>query len=79
MTTNESERTNAAGPILSSIWGRARAIGSAQGEHGDRAQLARILYHRMRHGSAYMHQEEAAYAEQVRERLDKQLHRRARN
>ena len=31
----------------------------------------------MRHGVAYMRQEEAAYAEQVRERLEKQLHRRA--
>jgi transposase len=41
-------------------------------------KLARILYNLMRHGIAYMHQEEAAYAEQVRERLEKQLHRRAR-
>lgn len=31
----------------------------------------------MRHGIAYMRKEEAAYAEQVRERLEKQLHRRA--
>ena len=41
-------------------------------------KLARILYNLMRHGIAYMHQEEAAYAEQVRERLEKQLRRRAR-
>jgi transposase len=41
-------------------------------------QLARILYNLMRHGIAYMKKEEAAYAEQVRERLEKQLHRRAR-
>ena len=41
-------------------------------------KLARILYNLMRHGIAYMRQEEAAYAEQVRERLEKQLHRRAR-
>jgi transposase len=40
-------------------------------------KLARILYHLMRHGIAYMRQEEAAYAEQVRERLEKQLRRRA--
>ena len=40
-------------------------------------KLARILYNLMRHGIAYMRQEEAAYAEQVRERLEKQLHRRA--
>ncbi len=32
----------------------------------------------MRHGVAYMRKEEAAYAEQVRERLEKQLQRRAR-
>ena len=31
----------------------------------------------MRHGVAYMRQEEAAYAEQVRARLEKQLQRRA--
>jgi len=31
----------------------------------------------MRHGSASLRKEEAAYAEQVRERLEKQLRRRA--
>src|SRR5262245_54978275 len=31
----------------------------------------------MRHGVAYLRKEEAAYAEQVRARLEKQLHRRA--
>jgi transposase len=41
-------------------------------------KLARILYNLMRHGIAYMKKEESAYAEQVRERLEKQLHRRAR-
>jgi transposase len=40
-------------------------------------KLARILYNLMRHGIAYMRKEEAAYAEQVRERLEKQLRRRA--
>jgi transposase len=40
-------------------------------------KLARIIYNLMRHGVAYMKQEEAAYAEQVRERLQKQLQRRA--
>ena len=40
-------------------------------------KLARIIYHLMRHGVAYMKQTEAAYAEQVRERLEKQLRRRA--
>jgi transposase len=41
-------------------------------------KLARIIYNMMRHGIAYMHKEEAAYAEQVRLRLEKQLYRRAR-
>jgi transposase len=41
-------------------------------------KLARILYNLMRHGIAYMKKEEAAYAEQVRDRLEKQLRRRAR-
>jgi hypothetical protein len=40
-------------------------------------KLARILYNLMRHGIAYMRKEEVAYAEQVRERLEKQLRRRA--
>jgi transposase len=40
-------------------------------------KLARILYNLMRHGIAYMKKEEAAYAGQVRERLEKQLRRRA--
>ena len=41
-------------------------------------KLARIIYNLMRYGLAYSKQEEAAYAEQVRQRLEKQLHRRAR-
>jgi transposase len=41
-------------------------------------KLARIVYNLMRFGEAYMKQTEQAYAEQVRERLEKQLARRAR-
>src|SRR5205807_2196219 len=41
-------------------------------------KLARIIYNLMRYGVAYSRQEEAAYAEQVRGRLEKNLHRRAR-
>jgi transposase len=41
-------------------------------------KLARIVYHLVRFGEAYMQQTEQAYAAQVRERLEKQLHRRAR-
>lgn len=41
-------------------------------------KLARIVYHLMRYGVAYVKQAEEAYAEQVRERLENQLRRRAR-
>jgi transposase len=41
-------------------------------------KLARIVYHLMRYGLAYVKETEAAYAEQVRQRLEKQLRRRAR-
>jgi transposase len=41
-------------------------------------KLARIVYNLMRYGLAYVQQTEAAYAEQVRERQERQLQRRAR-
>ena len=41
-------------------------------------KLARIVSNLVRYGLAYVKQEEAAYAEQVRQRLEKQLRRRAR-
>jgi transposase len=40
-------------------------------------KLARIVYHLMRGGVAYLKQTEAAYAEQVHQRLEKQFLRRA--
>jgi transposase len=40
-------------------------------------KLARIVYHLVRYGMAYMKQTESAYAEQVRERVERSLHRRA--
>jgi transposase len=40
-------------------------------------KLARIVYHLVRFGAAYVKQSEQEYAEQVRERLEKQLARRA--
>ena len=40
-------------------------------------KLARIIDNLMRHGLAYMKREEEAYAEDVRQRLGKHLHRRA--
>ena len=53
-------------------------LGSPKAITATAHKLARILYHLMRFGQAYVQQEEAAYAEQVRQRLEKQLHRRAR-
>jgi transposase len=53
-------------------------LGSPKAITATAHKLARILYHLMRHGQAYVQQQEAAYAEQVRQRLEKQLHRRAR-
>ena len=41
-------------------------------------KLARIVYHLVRYGAAYVKQTEEAYAAQVRERQEKQLRRRAR-
>jgi transposase len=41
-------------------------------------KLARIIYHLMRYGEAYVKETEAVYAEEVRERQEKQLQRRAR-
>jgi len=40
-------------------------------------KLARIIYHLMRYGEAYMKKEEAAYAAEVRARQERQLVRRA--
>jgi transposase len=41
-------------------------------------KLARIVYHLMRFGEAYVKESEAKYAEEVRERQERQLRRRAR-
>ena len=41
-------------------------------------KLGRIVYNLLRYGLAYVQQEEAAYAQQVHVRLEKQLRRRAR-
>lgn len=53
-------------------------LGSPKAITATAHKLARILYHLMRHGEAYVKEEEAAYAQEVRERQEKQLHRRAR-
>ena len=41
-------------------------------------KLGRVVYHLMRYGEAYVKRTEEAYAEEVRERQEKQLARRAR-
>jgi len=41
-------------------------------------KLGRIVYHLMRHGEAYVREQEEAYAAEVRERQEKQFRRRAR-
>jgi transposase len=53
-------------------------LGSPKAITATAHKRGRIVYHRMRYGEGYVHQEEAVYAQQVRERLEKQLHRRAR-
>ena len=40
-------------------------------------KLARLVYHLVRYGASYVKQTEEAYAEQTRERQERQLHRRA--
>jgi hypothetical protein len=40
-------------------------------------KLARVVYHLVRYGAAYVRQTEAAYAEQVRARVERSFHRRA--
>ncbi len=52
-------------------------LGSPKAVTATAHKLARIVYHLMRHGAAYVKQTEDAYAEQVRERLEKQFRRRA--
>jgi transposase len=52
-------------------------LGSPKAVTATAHKLARIVYHLMRHGLGYVKQTEDAYAEQVRERLEKQLRRRA--
>jgi hypothetical protein len=40
-------------------------------------ELARVVYHLVRYGATYVKQTEEAYAEQVRGRVEKSFHRRA--
>jgi hypothetical protein len=53
-------------------------LGAPQAITAAAHKLARIVYHLMRFGEAHVKQTEQGYAEQVRQRLEKQLERRAR-
>ncbi len=52
-------------------------LGSPKAVTATAHKLARIVYHLMRHGASYVKRTEQAYAEQMRARQEKQLHRRA--
>ncbi|MFL6220245.1 MAG: IS110 family transposase [Actinomycetes bacterium] len=85
-------KNRAAGALRLAAWGLVRShsylgaylrrqrarLGAPKAVTATAHKLARTLYNLMRYGLAYVAQEEAAYAAQVRERLEKQLRRRAR-
>jgi transposase len=52
-------------------------LGAAKAITATAHKLARIVYHLVRYGLAYVRQTEEAYAEQVRQRMEKQFQRRA--
>ena len=84
-------KNRAATALRLAAWGRTRGqsylgaylrrqrsrLGAPKAITATAHELARIIYNLMRYGAAYMKREEAAYAEQVRDRQEKQLHRRA--
>ena len=53
------------------------ALGAPKAITATAHKLARIIYNLMRYGVAYMKREEAAYAEQVRARVERSFHRQA--
>jgi transposase len=64
---------------LGAYWRRQRSrLGAPKAITAAAHTLARIVYNLMRYGVAYTQQTETAYAEQVRQRLEKHLRRRAR-
>jgi hypothetical protein len=84
-------KNRAAGALRLAAWGPVRShsylgaylrrqrarLGAPKAVTATAHKLARIVYYLMRYGLAYVKQQEEAYAAQVRERLEKQLHRRA--
>ena len=87
----EHRHTRPAGALRLAAWGLMRStsylgaflrrqrsrLGSQKAVTATAHKRARIVYHLMRFGMGYVKQTEDAYAEQVRERLEKQLRRRA--
>jgi transposase len=84
-------KNRAAGALRLAAWGLIRStsylgaylrrqrsrLGGPKAVTATAHKLARIVYHLMRYGMGYVKQTEAAYAEEVRGRLEKQLRRRA--
>jgi transposase len=85
-------KNRAAGALRLAAWGLVRShsylgaylrrqrarLGAPKAVTATAHKLARIVYSLVRYGLAYVKREEAAYAAQVRERLEKHLRRRAR-
>ena len=83
-------KNRAAGALRLAAWGLMRStshlgaylrrqrsrLGAPKAITATAHKLARIVYNLMRYGEAYM-KEEAAYAQEVSQRLERQLHRRA--
>lgn len=84
-------KNRAAGALRLAAWGLMRStsylgaylrrqrsrLGAPKAITATAHKLARIVYALMRHGAAYVKQAEQVYAEQTRQKLEKQLHRRA--
>ena len=84
-------KNRAAGALRLAAWGLMRStsylgaylrrqrsrLGAPKAITATAHKLARIVYALMRHGAAYAKQTQDVYAEQTRQRMEKQFHRRA--
>jgi transposase len=84
-------KNRAAGALRLAAWGLMRStsylgaylrrqrsrLGSPKAVTATAHKLARIVYALMRHGVGYVKQTQEVYAEQTRQKMEKQLHRRA--
>ena len=84
-------KNRAAGALRLAAWGLMRStsylgaylrrqrsrLGAPKAVTAAAHKLARIVYALMRHGVGYVKQTEQVYAEQTRQKMEKQLHRRA--